>query len=347
MSKSLGNSPDPLDLIAKYGADGLRFGLLRIAPQGQDIRFDEAQVVEGRNFCNKLWNACRFRQMQGPLDPSADPSKHTLGLLDRAILARCDRMISRVDQAYDEYRFSEIAQALYDFVWGDFCDRYLEAVKADFRSEDAVRKAAVLAVIDSIIHRVLILLHPYIPFVTEELWKGLALGADTIQFEKWPKTSGWEDEEAVNQTDMLFDSITAARNTRSTYQLPSAKSIAWKIHPRAPWVGELLPAVKVLLNASELLVHQGAPPAQCATTVTSVGDFYLPLAGLLDPGEERARLEKELLKVEAEIAKVATKLSNENFVRNAPAEVIEEHRLRQESWQQRMADIRRALDSLL
>ena len=163
MSKSLGNSPDPLDLIARVGADGLRFGLLRLAPQGQDIRFDEQQIVEGRNFCNKLWNACRFRLMQGAVDPAADPSKHDLSIFAQDLLAKLDATIARVSDGYESFRFSDIAQALYDFVWGDFCDRFIEAAKADF---DSPRRAGTLAAMDFTIGRILKLLHPYTPFIT-------------------------------------------------------------------------------------------------------------------------------------------------------------------------------------
>ena len=186
MSKSLGNSPDPLDLIAKFGADGIRFGLLRIAPQGQDIKFDEQQIVEGRNFCNKLWNACRFRQMQGPLDPQADPSKHELSLFAQDLLARLDATIRRVNEGYEAYKFSDIAQALYDFVWGDFCDRFIEVAKSDF-AVDSPRRAGTLATLDYTIKRILQLLHPYAPFITEELWNGLGFGTESIMFSGWPE----------------------------------------------------------------------------------------------------------------------------------------------------------------
>ncbi|HEY5741746.1 MAG TPA: valine--tRNA ligase, partial [Terrimicrobiaceae bacterium] len=131
MSKSLGNSPDPLDLIAKYGADGLRFGLMRIAPQGQDIRFDEQQIIEGRNFCNKLWNACRFRLLQGPVDPQAEPSRHSLSIFASDLLSKLSETILKIEAGYADYRFSEIAQALYQFVWAEFCDWFIEAAKAD------------------------------------------------------------------------------------------------------------------------------------------------------------------------------------------------------------------------
>ena len=177
MSKSLGNSPDPLDLITKYGADGLRFGLMRIAPQGQDIRFDEQQIVEGRNFCNKLWNACRFRLLQGPVDPEADPFRHELSIFAKDLLSKLEATISRIESGYADYRFSDIAQALYDLVWAQFCDWFIEAAKADLN--DSARKAGTLATMDYALKRILLLLHPFTPFLTEELWHGLGFGSET------------------------------------------------------------------------------------------------------------------------------------------------------------------------
>ncbi len=198
MSKSLGNSPDPLDLIGKYGADGVRFGLMRIAPSGQDIRYDEKQIEEGRNFANKLWNATRFRQMHGG-ETEGEINPALLTSDDKWILLRLDHAIRAVTQALEEYNFSEAAQALYRFFWSEFCDWYLEASKAALGFADAeppsARKTNTLAVIDFILGHTLRLFHPFMPFITEELWHGLGFntdlptgqGAETIQFARWPQ----------------------------------------------------------------------------------------------------------------------------------------------------------------
>ncbi|MBA2433637.1 MAG: class I tRNA ligase family protein, partial [Chthoniobacterales bacterium] len=174
MSKSLGNSPDPLDLIGKYGADGVRFGLMRIAPSGQDIRFDEKQIEEGRNFANKLWNACRFRQMQGG-ETEGEINPALLTSDDKWILLRLDAAIRAVTQALEEYNFSEAAQTLYRFFWSEFCDWYLEASKASLATD---RQANTLAVIDFVLGHTLRLFHPFLPFITEELWHGLGFNRD-------------------------------------------------------------------------------------------------------------------------------------------------------------------------
>jgi len=346
MSKSLGNSPDPLDLIARVGADGLRFGLMRIAPQGQDIRFDEQQIVEGRNFCNKLWNACRFRQLQGAIDPAANPSAHSLSIFARALLAKLDATITRIEEAYAGYRFNDVAQALYDFVWGDFCDRFIEAAKADFTGADPARKAGTLAAIDHTIRRVLILLHPYAPFITEELWHGLGFGDSTIQFVEWPAAGGFADAGASAASADFFEAVSIARNLRATYNLPSNQRLPWRIRPASDWVRAELPALKVLLNAASLDPHDGGAPKGSAVCVTKIGEIYLPLEGLIDADAERGRLIGEFAKVEAEIGKVIRKLSSESFVNNAPAAVVEEHRARQRHWEERLDALKKAIEAL-
>src|SRR6059036_3154335 len=170
MSKSLGNSPDPLELIDKYGADGLRFGLMRIAPRGQDIRFDEKQIEEGRNFATKLWNVARFRQMHGPSDPKPELKESELSIYAVEALARLGETIVAVEAACREYQFNAVAQQLYNFVWGDFCDWFVEAGKTDIFGEDQARKQSTLATMDYILSAIIRLLHPFMPHLTEELW---------------------------------------------------------------------------------------------------------------------------------------------------------------------------------
>src|SRR5205085_3385753 len=186
MSKSLGNSPDPLDLISKYGADGLRFGLMRIAPSGQDIAFDEKQVEEGRNFATKLWNAARLRQMHGPSDPSPNLEQLPLSIYAVEVLSRLDQTIDSIETAYREYQFNLVAQRLYDFFWSDYCDWFVEAAKTDIFSEDMVRKRSALAVMDHVLSATLRLLHPFMPHITEELWSIFAFGEGSIQFARPP-----------------------------------------------------------------------------------------------------------------------------------------------------------------
>ncbi|MCX7869634.1 MAG: class I tRNA ligase family protein, partial [Terrimicrobiaceae bacterium] len=270
MSKSLGNSPDPLDLIAKYGADGLRFGLLRIAPQGQDIRFDEAQIVEGRNFCNKLWNACRFRMMQGGACQPRDPRGLDLPLFARGMLGGLDSTIRRAHAAFEEFHFNEVAQALYDFVWGQFCGQFLEAAKAAL-AEPGPRREATLAAMDFALSKILRLLHPFTPFVTAELWRGMGLGED-IQLEPWPEEAGFAEDEQCAQAAAA---AAAARAARGAYAIPPSRRLAWTLTGAPAWVEPELSALACLLNAERLEIAESAPAGLCATVPTAIGTFHL------------------------------------------------------------------------
>jgi valyl-tRNA synthetase len=226
MSKMLGNSPDPLDLIAKYGADALRFGIIRSAPLGQDLLFDEQQIELGRNFCNKLWNACRFRQMQGgEVQAELDPSRLTSD--DKWILLKLDQAIRELTDSLKEYKFSEAANTLYRFFWSEFCDWYLEASKAALHGDNEARKASTLAVLDFVLSHALRLFHPFLPFITEELWHGMGYhedmppeqGGRSIMFAPWPKPLGKEftdfyalDDCYLRHTDAKYELVTLGRN---------------------------------------------------------------------------------------------------------------------------------------
>src|SRR5438477_7448734 len=193
MSKSLGNSPDPLELIDKYGADGLRFGLMRIAPSGQDIRFDEKQIEEGRNFATKLWNVARFRQMHGPSEAAPKIDAKKLSIFAVEVLARLNETIDAVEKAYRDYEFNTVAQRLYDFIWSDYCDWFVEAAKTEIFSDDESNKKSALAVMDCVLSAIVRLLHPFMPHITEELWSLLGLGKESIQFAPPPKKLALKD----------------------------------------------------------------------------------------------------------------------------------------------------------
>ncbi len=359
MSKSLGNSPDPLDLIAKYGADGLRFGLMRIAPSGQDIRYDEKQIEEGRNFANKLWNAVRFRQMQGgESEGEIDPARLTTD--DKWILLRLDGAIRGVTGALESYHFNEAAQALYRFFWSEFCDWYLEASKAS--SSDPARKANTLAVIDFVLGHLLRLLHPFMPFITEELWIGLRFNADlppgqggnSIQLARWPAPLGKDflehyclspgDEKSA---EAKYETVTAGRRLRRDFKIASNKKIIFVLLPTAELPKDEAEVLRILLNAERLeLPQKYDPPRGTPTALTPLGRLYLPLEGLIDLEAERQRLEKEIGKTEVELVTVRKKLANENFVANAPPAVVEEHRQRETDFAERLEQLQRLRDSL-
>src|SRR5436190_6025955 len=230
MSKSLGNSPDPLDLIAKYGADGLRFGLMRIAPSGQDIRFDEKQIEEGRNFATKLWNVARFRQMHGPSDAAPKVDNKKLSIFAVEVLARLNETIEAIEKAYSDYQFNAVAQELYDFVWSDYCDWFVEAAKTEIFSADETKKKSALSVMDLVLSAVVRLLHPFMPHITEELWSRLGFGKGSIQFALPPEKIALGDVDLANKRRLvseIYEAVQAGRNLRAEANVPSKKKIGF------------------------------------------------------------------------------------------------------------------------
>jgi valyl-tRNA synthetase len=308
MSKSLGNSPDPLDLIAKYGADGLRFGLMLIAPQGQDILFDEKRCETGRNFMNKLWNAARFIQMQ-------QPGRTELNAHDRRILYEMNDAIATVSAALDAYRFNEAAKELYDFVWGDFCDWYIEASKISPN----------LTVLRDVFTVILRLLHPFAPFITEELWRSLT-GGDTIQFAPWPVARP-ADTTIVAPTNALYAVVTAGRQLRNDHGLDPKKKARFVIAPsaHADFFRAEIPFLTGLLNAEAVTIDPGyTPTGLTPSLVTPAATVFL--VGAVDPVAEKARLTKQLDALDAQIAGVEAKLANENFLAKAAPIAVQRER---------------------
>ena len=344
LSKSLGNSPDPLDLIAKYGADGLRFGLLRIAPQGADIRYDEKQIEEGRNFANKLWNACRFRQQQGPSDPHADPARHARTPFSDFLLEKLDALEKELVRLYDQYEFSQIAQALYGFVWDEFCARFIETAKADFLNPTSPTRAGTLATADYVLSRVLRLLHPYMPFITEELWLTLGLGDKSIQFSSWPQSGEirWDPAQA-KQAASCYATADAGRKLRGEFGLSGSSKLKFYLLPgkgSSP-SPESLQTLAKLLQCGSVELTSSSPKAPM--TPTPWGELYLPLEGLLDPIKERARLEKEIAACEVARARESAKLADPKMAAKAPPEKMAEWRRIEQEARERIVRLQEQL----
>ena len=359
MSKSLGNSPDPLELISKYGADALRFGTMRSAPLGQDVLFDEKDVELGRNFCNKLWNACRFRQMQGgATEDEIRPELLTSD--DRWILLRLGQAIDEVTAAFQAYRFTDATATLYRFFWSEYCDWYIESCKAVFFGEDHERKKNVLAVVDFVMGNMLRLFHPFIPFITEELWHGLGFsndmphdqGGSTIMTARWPKRLDKNfielyglDDSIDRLIDAKHELVTQGRNLRAVYNIPFNKKVIYYLNPSGQLDELEVAVIKVLLNAESISNGNDLPKG--TPRISSVlGDLYLPLEGLIDFEAEKSRLTKEVNKIEKEIEKVQVKLENTNFTERAPIEVLDEQRARLEEWKAKQVQLTDALISL-
>jgi valyl-tRNA synthetase len=364
MSKSLGNSPDPLDLIAKFGADALRFGVMRAAPLGQDILFDEQNVELGRNFCNKLWNACRFRQMQGgEVQGEIEPT--LLSSDDKWILLKLDAAIREVTIALNEYKFSDATAALYRFFWSEYCDWYVEASKAVFFGTDEKRKANTLAVIDFVLSHTLRMFHPFLPFITEELWHGMGYATDmpekqggkTIMFAPWPKPF---DEDLKNFYGLSSDDdkfigarnelVSQGRNLRREANISAAKKIKYVLKPVNYLPPHDVEVLRLLLNAEAVEVSENYSPAKGTLTArTELGELFLPLEGLRSAEElaaEKARLIKELEKIEGEISKVEQKLANPSFTKKVPPQVLQEHQQRLAEWQAKREQVKAALAAL-
>jgi valyl-tRNA synthetase len=344
MSKSLGNSPDPLDLIAKYGADGLRFGLMRTAPHGQDIRFDEKQIEEGRNFANKLWNAFRFRQLQGPR-VTASPAL-PLSPYSTRILSLLNIAVDRIERGYDDYLFTDIAQTIYEFFWSDFCDCYLEAAKTELQSENPEIKAACLWVMDHVLSAVLRLLHPFMPHITEELWHRMGYGSGSIQFAGLAdlRTEFSLDSARSDFADIVYRATSQARNLRAEYRVPSNKKVKMILRPVVE--GDFMVFAN-LAGAEPLQVDPAyEAPRGVPVVLTPLGQVFLPLEGLVDLQAEKERLAKEIAKLESELETVRKKLANTNFVDRAPVAVVEEHRQRERDFNGRLEQLRERVTGL-
>ena len=355
MSKSLGNSPDPLDLMAKYGADGLRFGLMRIAPHGQDVRFDENQIKEGRNFANKLWNAARFREMQGSSAVTKPLSEQKLSPYSIAVLVAFDAMHAGYRRALDDFHFHEAAAVLYDFFWNSYCDWYVEASKAELaaggEAADGVR-----AVVDHVLSGYLRLLHPFMPHIMEELWSrlGFAQGegkAGMILFaapppeDSLPHVSAEDKARASNAVHGVYDAVRNVRVLRAEFKVAANQECAAYLARDPAFAGLDLSVFRLLAKASRLEeLGAGGPPKKMPHTPTPLGEVYLDLE--IDVAAERKRLESEIVKVDAEIAKVKAKLSDESFVGGAPAQVLENFKQRGADWQAKRAKLESVLHSL-
>jgi valyl-tRNA synthetase len=350
MSKSLGNSPDLLELIDKYGADGLRFGLMRIAPRGQDIRFDEKQIEEGRNFATKLWNVARFRQMHGPSEAAPKIDDQGLSIYALELLARLNETIDAVEAACTEYQFNTVAQRLYDFVWSDYCDWFVEAAKTEIFSEEEDKKKSALAVMDFVLSATLRLLHPFMPHLTEELWSLLGLGTDSIQFAAPPAKVALDDVSDLagkrKLVSAIYQTIEAGRNLRAESKLPSNRKIQFILRTDEKSVSSHISTLTRLLNAEKVeLDPKYQAQAGNPVAVTPLGEILLTVAAADRAGEQR-RLDKEIARIETEARVVEEKLKNKSFVDRAPAAVVEEHRRRLKDFSAQTAKLKQARESL-
>ncbi|RUT32673.1 valine--tRNA ligase [Arsenicitalea aurantiaca] len=353
MSKTKGNVIDPLSLVDGYGADATRFTLAAMAAQGRDLRLAMSRVEGYRNFVTKLWNAARFLEMNECRRVEGyDPRANTLAL-NRWIVSATHRAVGAVTKGIEDFKFNEAANAAYDFVWGVFCDWYVELAKPVLTGEDEAAKAETRATAAFALDQILKLLHPFMPFVTEELWgetgKIGPAREKLLIVSRWPDLSGLEDADADAEMDWLIQLVSGIRSVRTEMNVPAGAKIALQIIGAGEETGTRveanLAAIERLARL-ESVSYGSEVPAGSAQIILGEAVFALPLAGVIDLSVERARLEKDVAKIDDEIAKIDKKLGNEQFVAKAPEEVIEEQRTRRSDAADRRKKLLEALARL-
>ena len=343
MSKSKGNIIDPLDLIEKYGCDALRFTLAALAAQGRDIKLAESRVEGYRNFATKLWNAARFCQMNGCHPVEGFDPKAVTQTVNRWIVGKAADLAERVGAALEAYRYDTAAGLLYQFVWGTFCDWYLEFAKPILQggsdgATQAETRATAAWTLDVILH----VLHPFMPFITEELWAELGNRSDLLMLRAWPKFDGLADPAAEAEMDWVVRVVSTVRTVRSEMNVPAGAEIDLLVSGLAAdkrdWAATHAELVKRLARLAGFEADAASSRVAeafshgAAQMVVDEATLVLPLAGVIDIDKERARLDKEIARLDGEIAKVDKKLGNAEFIAKAKPEVVEEQQERRAEW---------------
>jgi valyl-tRNA synthetase len=364
MSKSLGNSPDPLDVISEFGADALRFTVLYLAPLGQDVLYSNEKCEIGRNFANKIWNAGRFLLMNKsqlgekdstPVNPDPNISDLHLDLADRWILSRLNSTISELTSALNSFDINIATKMLYDFLWHDFCDWYVEMIKGRlYGTESDEIKSICLDRAISIFDEALRLLHPFMPFVTEELWQHLSNrpNGSSIMVSPFPKSDQrWIDKNTEEEMQYVQNAINSIRNIRGELTVPPSKEISLilkftdktkeDIIKRYQKYFQRLARVNSITTSTD-----GTKPNQAASAVVAGGEIFIPLEGIIDTAVEKERIEKELKHIENMIQGIENKLSNDNFVSRAPRDVVEKERIKLINFNESYTKLRNNLNQL-
>src|SRR5699024_9753846 len=353
MSKSLGNGVDPMDVIDKYGADSLRYFLLTGSTPGQDLRFQWEKVEATWNFANKIWNASRFALMNlegftyDDIDLTGD-----LSLADKWILTRLNETIEHVTRNTDKYEFGEAGRNLYNFIWDDFCDWYIEMAKIPLYGDDEVKKQTTRSVLAHVLDQILRMLHPFMPFITEEIWQKLPHEGESITVAQWPVVQEqFHNEKAAAEMERLVSIIKSVRNIRAEVDTPISKEITMLIQCENNDIVKELENERHYLerfcNPGKLVIAEEVNvPEKAMSAVVTGAQIYLPLEGLIDIDKEIARLEKELEKWTKEVERVQKKLANENFVNKAPQAIVDEERAKEKDYLDKQAKVKARLAEL-
>ena len=353
MSKSLGNGVDPLDIIDQYGADALRFMLITGNAPGNDIRFQPEKVESARNFANKIWNASRFVMMnldKNLMEKYKDDKDYTLA--DRWILSRLNTVAKEITDNIEKFELGIASQKIYEFIWTEFCDWYIELVKPVFYGSDERQKGIAFNVLYKTLTTSLQLLHPIMPFITEEIYTHLDAEYESITISKWPEYEEvLNDKEAEQRMSYIIDAIRGIRNVRAEMNVPpsrKAKLMAFVSEEAKAAFKSGTIYFEKLASASELNILESKEgiPENSVSVVTSSAEIYIPLLDLVDREKELERLNKEKAKLEAEIDRVEKKLTNERFVSKAPAEVVEEEKAKGEKYKEMLGAVLERIESL-
>ena len=333
LSKSLGNSPDPFDLFDEFGTDAVRFGIMLMAPQGLDVLFSKDRLEIGRNFMNKLWNACRFVQMNIPedWDEEVNLNEQDLNLPEQWILSRLSKTIDDYNRQLDRFYFNEAAKVLYDFTWNDFCDWYVEIAKTQFYGDDESKAEIARTVSLKCIRVVLAMLHPYSPFITEELWSQFKKSeASDLIITPWPEKETNQNNDIEKEMALLQEVVTAIRSIRSRMNVPPSKFSDLVVRCddiQATFLESHGDLLKSLARIGEMTLGASIEkPSQSATAVVVGMEIYILLGGLVDLDQEKERMEKRINEINRLITGINGKLSNDNFVKRAPEQVVEKER---------------------
>ncbi|MBE6453811.1 MAG: valine--tRNA ligase [Alphaproteobacteria bacterium] len=346
MSKSKGNTVDPMETIEKYGADALRFFMAAMETQGRDINMNEARIAGYRNFATKLWNAARFGEMNNAFpDAEFNPDNVKLAV-NKWIISKAKEVSSDVTRNLDAYRFSDSANSIYQFVWGTFCDWYIEMIKSIFYGDDEFAKAETRSTFAWVLDRILVVLHPFMPFITTQLWDNLANRETKLVHHMWPK-----DEIADNQSkeaiDWVIDAVSAIRSLRAEMNLPAGAKLKAYLKDAsdnvASYISEFNNIICSLARLDSIEILNSDITPDMVQTVCQGTVILLPLKGIVDFTAERERLQKELAQLDKNLAGYAAKLSNANFVERAPAKVVEEEKKRQAEALENKAKVEAAL----
>ncbi len=353
MSKTKGNVIDPIQNIEEYGADALRFTLLTGSTPGQDMNLSEDRIRANRNFGNKLWQMTRFvtSNLEGATPTDAPEPSAALSLPDRWILSRLHRLVDNVQRLFDTFQYGEAGRQIYEFIWSEYADWYIEISKETLYSEDAAAKAHVRHMLTYVLETTLRLLHPYMPFVTEELWQYLPHTGETIMLAEWPQADpAFSDPQAEEQMQTLIELIRGIRNIRAEYTVDPGRRLTALAHGgrHQQLISEYAPLFDRLARVETItfLAADAAAPDQAASIVVGDATLYLPLADLIDLEAERERLRSELENLQNQISRSTGLLGNANFVERAKPEVVERERAKLQDLEARFDAMQKRLDAL-